>query len=188
MLSLWIYAHVTGLLSVCMVKIALIYLIFYLVTYSLSFVFFIVQLQTTRWDFLIFCMQYDIGMKCVSLQCAYINCIFVFFNCYILTDLTDFDWDCPGNWLREFILFLALAIRAVIAQSVLQRAVGWIAGVQFLAGQEIFLIFIMSRPALVTTHTLGTRCCFPSGKAAGIWSQGQEWWSYTSTPPHVFMV
>jgi hypothetical protein len=44
------------------------------------------------------------------------------------------------------------------------------------------------------SYPLGTRCCFPRGKAAGacgwlltsIYGWGQEWWNYTYTPPISF--
>jgi hypothetical protein len=42
-------------------------------------------------------------------------------------------------------------------------------------------------------YSMGTRCPIPEGKVAEAWiwpltyiyCQGQEWWSYTSTPPYV---
>jgi hypothetical protein len=45
------------------------------------------------------------------------------------------------------------------------------------------------------SYPMGTGVSFPAGKAGGpwgwpltsIWCRNQEWWSYTTTPPYVFM-
>jgi hypothetical protein len=78
-------------------------------------------------------------------------------------------------------------------------ATGWTAGVRFPAGaRDISLLhsFQTGSGAHPASYPMGTGSCFSGGKAAGAWSwpltsikcRGQEWWSYTSIPPYIFMV
>jgi hypothetical protein len=75
-------------------------------------------------------------------------------------------------------------------------ATGWTAGVRFPARLRFFSSpqrpdRLWSPPILLSN---GRRGLFSRGKAAGAWSwltskcRGQEWWSYTSTPPYDSMV
>jgi hypothetical protein len=77
-------------------------------------------------------------------------------------------------------------------------ATGWTARVQFPTRPRDFYVVHRVQTdseAHPSSYPVGTGGCSPGGKVTGAWSwpltsiwyRGQEWWSYTSTPPCVFV-
>jgi hypothetical protein len=60
-------------------------------------------------------------------------------------------------------------------------------GQGFIPGRGKIFLFLTSNSGVYPSCPLDTEKSFPGGKAARVWSWGQEWWSYISTPPYVFM-
>jgi hypothetical protein len=117
--------------------------------------------------------------------------------------LRSWDWIPSGTWILA--CFCAAQRRSLKTLNNIYRlnsspvgvATGWKARVRFPAVQDFSFLHSVqtgsgTQPA---SYPMGTGGSFPGGKAAGAWSwpltsiqcRGQDRWSYTSTPPYVFM-
>jgi hypothetical protein len=98
------------------------------------------------------------------------------------------------------ILLMFPYIHTYTCSQLLQRQTAcWMAGFDFQQGQQTFLFTTASRPALRHTQPpiqwMGSRdyslrdtvARVSSWPLTSIYCQGQEWQSYTSIPPYIFM-